>query len=311
MRKATQLLMGVGVIALVEAGEARAQVAAPVEEAAAADEIVVTGTSIRGIASAGSPTIGLTQADIKQTGAATASEMTRLLPQVLNLGADESRSSFNGGAQDGAANSTAISGVNLRGLGPESTLLLLNGRRVAPNGVIKALFDINQLPANGIARIEVVTDGASAIYGADAVAGVVNLITRRKTDAIETNARYGFGDSIDQKVFGQTIGFGWGSGALFAAYEHNERSRLAGNQRGFASQDRRARRRQRCPLDARLSRQHPRRDDALRLARRERPSTSTARRSAARPLTASTRVMTQTCCRRRTRNPSSPTSIRT
>ncbi len=214
---------------------------APTTAGASVEEIVVTGSSIRGVASAGSPTVGVGIEEIRQAGVATATDAIRLLPQVLNLGADESRSSFNGGAQDGAANSTAINGVNLRGVGPESTLLLVNGRRIAPGGVIKALYDLNVVAANAISRLEVVTDGASAIYGADAVAGVVNIITRRRTDEIESFARYGFGDDIDQKVFGQTLGFNWGSGGVFGAYEHNERSNLAGRDRKWATQDRRAR----------------------------------------------------------------------
>jgi len=202
------------------------------------DEIVVTGTSIRGVAAAGSPTVGVSREDITASGSSNVSDATRLLPQVLNLGADESRSSFSGGAQDAAANSTAVRSANLRGIGPEATLLLLNGRRLAPNGVIKALGDLDQIPSSALQRIEVVTDGASAIYGSDAVAGVVNLITRRNFDGAETTARYGFADGMDQKQFSQTYGRTWDGGGLFLSYEHNERSNLSGADRDFASQNR-------------------------------------------------------------------------
>ncbi len=211
------------------------------QEATQVGDIVVTGTSIRGVAAAGSPVIGVDRADITASGSSNVSDATRLLPQVLNLGADESRSSFTGGAQDAAANSTAVRSANLRGIGPEATLLLLNGRRLAPNGVIKALGDLDQIPTSAIQRVEVVTDGASAIYGSDAVAGVVNLITRRNFDGAESTLRYGFADGLDQLQFSQTFGRTWDGGGVFLAYEHNERSNLIGADRDFASQNRTAR----------------------------------------------------------------------
>ena len=87
------------------------------------EEVIVTGTSIRGVASAGSPVIALDHEQLVKTGLATSSDLARALPQVINLGADESRL---GGAQDGAANTTRISGINLRGIGNEATLLLIS-----------------------------------------------------------------------------------------------------------------------------------------------------------------------------------------
>ncbi|MDB5421834.1 MAG: TonB-dependent receptor, partial [Brevundimonas sp.] len=215
--------------------------AAEEPEAAQVDDIVVTGTSIRGVAAAGSPTVGISLEQLKASGAGSVSDATRLLPQVLNLGADESRSTFTGGAQDAAANATAVRSANLRGVGPEATLLLLNGRRLAPNGIIKALGDMDQIPSSALQRIEVVTDGASAIYGSDAVAGVVNLITRKNFDGAETTARYGFADGVDQYQFSQTFGRTWTDGGMFLSYEHSQRSNLSGADRDFASQDRRAR----------------------------------------------------------------------
>ena len=221
------------------ASVAQAQTA-PVDDTTVT-EVVVTGTSIRGVAAAGSPTGGVNLEQLKASGAGSVSDATRMLPQVLNLGADESRSTFTGGAQDAAANATAVRSVNLRGIGPEATLLLLNGRRLAPNGIIKALGDLDQIPASAIGRIEVVTDGASAIYGSDAVAGVVNLITRRPFDGAETTLRYGFADDVEQKQFSQTFGKTWDNGGLFFSFEHSDRGHLSGADRDFASQNRTAR----------------------------------------------------------------------
>lgn len=206
--------------------------------APAVEEVVVTGSSIRGIASAGSPSIALDREAFVESGLATSSDLARALPQVINLGADESRL---GGAQDGAANTTRVSGINLRGVGNEATLLLINGRRLAPAGVIKSLYDPNVIPAAAVERMEVVVDGASAIYGADAVAGVVNIITRKDFSGAETFLRYGSGDGTDQIVASQNLGITWDGGSLFGAFEHYERDRLAGADRDFASSDRRAR----------------------------------------------------------------------
>src|SRR5262249_12368650 len=156
------------------------------------------------------------------------SDLARALPQVINLGADESRL---GGAQDGAANTTRISGINLRGIGNEATLLLINGRRLAPAGVIKSLYDPNVIPASAVERLEVVVDGASAIYGSDAVAGVVNIITRRNFSGAETTLRYGMADGTNQKIASQNFGLTWEGGGLFGAFEHNERDNLPGTDR--------------------------------------------------------------------------------
>src|SRR4051794_9924016 len=187
--------------------------------APAVEEIVVTGTSIRGVASAGSPSIALDHEAFVESGLATSSDLARSLPQVINLGADESRL---GGAQDGAANTTRVSGINLRGVGNEATLLLINGRRLAPAGVIKSLYDPNVIPAAALERMEVVVDGASAIYGSDAVAGVVNLITRKDFSGAETMLRYGSADGTDQIVASQNFGMTWDGGSVFGAFEHYE-----------------------------------------------------------------------------------------
>lgn len=224
-----------GACALVAVSTATAQQVATDQ---VVEQVVVTGTSIRGVASAGAPVIALDREELVATGLATSSDLARALPQVLNLGADESRL---GGAQDGAANATRVSGINLRGIGNEATLLLINGRRLAPAGIIKSLYDPNVIASAAIERLEVVVDGASAIYGSDAVAGVVNIITRNDFDGAETLARYGVADGTSQKIISQNFGFTWDSGSVFAAYEHNERDNLAGADRAFASQDRRAR----------------------------------------------------------------------
>ena len=235
----TLLETSLGALALTSlATAASAQQNSNSQPAPALEEVVVTGSSIRGVSSPGSPVIMLGREELLATGLATSSDLARALPQVINLGADESRLT---GAQDAAANTTRVSGINLRGIGNEATLLLINGRRLAPAGVIKSIYDPNVIPASAIERLEVVVDGASAIYGSDAVAGVVNIITRKNFSGAETLLRYGVADGTNQKIASQNFGYTWDSGSVFGAYEHNERDSLSGSERNFASADRRAR----------------------------------------------------------------------
>ncbi|WP_374577066.1 TonB-dependent receptor plug domain-containing protein [Phenylobacterium sp. J367] len=125
MARSSALAIAAG---LALAGVAQAQTAPAPADDQEVEEVVVTGTSIRGVAVVGQPVTGLGAEEIKAVGAANLAQAARTLPVVMNLGADESRT---GGAQDAAANSSRISAINLRGLGPEATLLLLNGRRMA------------------------------------------------------------------------------------------------------------------------------------------------------------------------------------
>lgn len=225
------LKLGCATLAMLCSGAAIAQTTTDEEDVS---QVVVTGTSIRGVAAAGANTVQLDNEAIQAAGASNLSQAARTLPVVLNLGPDESRT---GGAQDAAANSSRISAINLRGLGPEATLVLLNGRRLPAGGILRALVDPNSIPTLATRRLEVVLDGASAVYGADAVAGVVNIITRRDFDGAETSVRYGFGDDIDEFVLNQNLGTTWGSGGIFAAFEYNERSNLPRASRDFLSQD--------------------------------------------------------------------------
>ena len=101
------------------------------------------------------------------------------------------------GASAVPANATGQSGVGLRGLGAGSTLVLVDGRRVAQSSVGNAgtdsrqgFVDLNTIPLGMVERIEVVTDGTSALYGADAVAGVINIVLKKNWSGSELSARY-------------------------------------------------------------------------------------------------------------------------
>ena len=206
------------------------------DEVRVEDTIVVTGTLIRGLAPESSPVQSFFREDILNSGAATAQGFIQTLPQNFSGGSNET----NGGLPnnlDAAGNVARGSSVNLRGLGSGSTLVLLNGRRMSPSSVFGDFVDISVIPASAIERVDIMTDGASSIYGADAVAGVVNFILRDDYEGVEASARYGSATegSLDEFRGGLTGGTSWGSGNLLAAYEFLNRTNLSAGDRNFSN----------------------------------------------------------------------------
>jgi iron complex outermembrane receptor protein len=208
--------------------------AAETEQRVVLEEVAVTGTSIKGVAAVGAPAQSVGSEDLQVSGISNTNDALKQLPQFVNLGADEGRG---GGVQGAVSNITQAHTVNLRGLGPGATLVLLDGRRMVVNGTQGQFYDLSAIPTNAIGRIEVVTDGASAIYGSEAVAGVVNLITRRDFRGADTALRYESGDGFDRQRFQQNLGLGWDRGSLFVAFEHFEQSGLLGSDRDEVTQD--------------------------------------------------------------------------
>jgi iron complex outermembrane receptor protein len=143
----------------------------------AGERVTITGSSIKRIAAEGAlPITIITRADLDREGITSAEQV------ILNLstngnGLDNLASNADvvGGAQRGNNGATS---ANLRGQGSNATLILLNGRRVAAHGLNGGVVDLNQIPMAAIERIEVLKDGASAIYGTDAIGGVINFIMR-------------------------------------------------------------------------------------------------------------------------------------
>lgn len=150
------------------------------------NEIVVTGTHIAG-SKASSSVATISAEDIRRAGQADLGEVVRSLPQNFAGGQNPGIGTSQGA---GNANVNGASSVNLLGMGPNATLTLLNGNRISYTGV-NAAIDISAIPAVAVDRFDVITDGASAIYGADAVAGVVNVILRRDYDGASIGVRLG------------------------------------------------------------------------------------------------------------------------
>jgi len=245
--KTTTILKGLllsSVIPLVSYG-ASAQDDANTEEAI--EEIQVIGSQIKGARITDTlPVSVITSADIAVTGAASGDELFRSIPQVGFVAFNENNT---GGGINGARGD--VNSINLRALGTGNTLTLLNGRRMVlhpgfqtENLVPVVSANTNTIPTFGVSRVEVLRDGAAAIYGADAVAGVVNTVLRDDFEGFTAQARYGFADNTGRQdlTLSARAGFDFNGGqthlSLFGSYYN--RNRTAATERDFsATSDRR------------------------------------------------------------------------
>jgi len=225
-------ITGAPVCAQAQAASITASPDAPSPQAdpASADhapEIVVTGSSIRGVPPIGSNLISVTRDDIKTIGASTTADLLATVPQL---------NSFNTAPQREGGGAGAFA-PGLRGLPATATLPLLNGHRLVASGVNETAPDYPLLPELAIERVEIVADGASATYGSDAVAGVVNFITRQKANGLETSVRYGVGDNYDAVSANALFGKTWSTGSFVASYEYTENGHITGGQRDYRVED--------------------------------------------------------------------------
>jgi iron complex outermembrane recepter protein len=193
------------------------------------DEIVVTGSRIRGTVVVGSQVTEVSRDDIELAAPLSTTALVQRLPQIFNLGVSENSR----GQSGGSGNITYGSSINLRGFGPYSTLTLLDGHRAVPQGTTGFAVDPSIVPTLALERVEVVADGASAIYGSDAVAGVVNLIPRRNFEGFEVSLRGAQGDSYEEHQYGLIGGHNWTSGHAMVAFENSYHTKLNGTDRDF------------------------------------------------------------------------------
>ena len=146
------------------------------------EQIVVTGSRIKMANLEGtSPVTQVTSADIQTQGVTRVEDLINQLPQAF--------AAQNANVSNGA---TGTATVNLRGLGSARTLVLVDGRRMPYGGVTNSAADLNQIPAAMVERVEVLTGGASAVYGSDAIGGVVNFIMKKDFEGVQFDAQYGF-----------------------------------------------------------------------------------------------------------------------
>ena len=192
--------------------------------------VYVTGSNLKRTAKEGtSPIQVITSKDIRDSGVATVTELMR---QVPSMGADNNYDTNDGGFSRG------VSTASLRGLSSTSTLVLLNGRRMTPsayadpNNGNSTLYDLNSIPLSALDRVEILKDGASAVYGSDAIGGVINFITKSNFEGMEVSARASAND--DGKFARKGANFFWGKGDVetdgynvFVTGDISDRTRVA------------------------------------------------------------------------------------
>lgn len=218
-----------GVIVLLRSDDAQSA-----EMATELDEIVVTGTLLKMSGELASPIVTLDREALDQRGFATVAEALTDLPQNYAGSATPIVQLSN--ADPGGSNNVYATGVNLRGLGPASTLSLVNGRRLAGTGLRGEFADMSALPSAAVERVDVLLDGASALYGADAVAGVVNVLTRRSFEGHESRVRAAAAKGGAEDIMASHIaGRVWSSGAAYLSWEHQRTNGISSYDRSYTA----------------------------------------------------------------------------
>lgn len=216
---------------------ALAQVPEPLEE------VVVTGSQIRGAQTTGAlPVSVIGQEEIAAAGVASADELFRYVPGVgaVGFGGNNQRSTsfgINGARGD-------VASINLRSLGEGNTLVLMNGRRLVDHPSTQTdeqtapsvAVNMNAIPIMGLQRVEILRDGASALYGTDAVAGVVNTILRKDYNGLQVTGRYGGADNLDETTISVIGGLNFNGDRtnVTGSFTWHDRSELSAGDRAWS-----------------------------------------------------------------------------
>ncbi len=201
--------------------------------------VEITGSSIKRIAKEGAlPVEIISRKQLEDQGIVTAEQLIATL-NVNGNGSDNlaSNADVTSGAQRG---NNGASSANLRGQGSDSTLVLLNGRRVATHGMKGSAVDLNSIPMAAVERVEVLKDGASAIYGTDAIGGVINFILRKNYKGLEAQAFTDVAQESGGEIGRASLTGGWGDldtdgFNLLVTAAHSQNKALRGDQRDFVN----------------------------------------------------------------------------
>jgi outer membrane receptor protein involved in Fe transport len=198
------------------------------------ERIIVTGSNIPTAQEVGpNPVLNINRDLINKSGERTAEELIKNLPVANGGGVPVSN--------NGTGFTPGASAISLRGLGPEATLVLVDGRRIAPypigNGGTSSFFDLRSIPEAAIESIEILKDGASTTYGADAVAGVVNIKLRHDYKGAEATAEYGNTLDKDSGEYRFSVIFGVGNDTtqMTGAMNFYHRNSIFNRDRGFSA----------------------------------------------------------------------------
>jgi iron complex outermembrane receptor protein len=200
---------------------------AAVAQDQAVEQVVVTGTSIRGVPAVGSNLISVDQHDIEQTGGQTLAQVLVNVPAVTSMGA----------AGQGE-NHTSYYQPTIHQLGSSlsnGTLVLIDGHRAPAGSTNHPVVDPNIVPTNMVERVEVLADGSSSTYGSEAIAGVINFITRKKFDGIQFSGQQSFMDGAQDFTGGVLIGTSTEKASIMAAYQYTREGGLADTARAYTN----------------------------------------------------------------------------
>jgi iron complex outermembrane receptor protein len=219
MRNSVKLRLGASFVALFAAATMSAANGQPSDASATAaadsvEAVTVTGTSFRGVAPVGGNLVSVGRGEIEKTAAQTAQQILKNVPAITGLGMS--------GVTQNAGNSYYAPTIHSLGASASnSTLVLIDGHRIPLGHISLALPDPNMVPAIALERVEVLAEGASSVYGSDAVAGVVNFITRKHYEGLMLTAQAGTADNFGTLSGGLLGGTSWTGGSMLAAFGYS------------------------------------------------------------------------------------------
>ena len=191
------------------------------------EQVTVTGTSIRGVAPIGSNLIAVDQQTIAETGGQTLAQVLVNVPAITSMGA----------AGQGE-NHTSYYQPTIHQLGSSlsnGTLVLIDSHRAPAGSTNHSVVDPNIVPVSMLERVEVLADGSSATYGSEAIAGVINFITRKRFDGIQLSGQASFLDGAQDLTGGILIGTSTEKTSILAAYQYTHEGGLANTARPYTN----------------------------------------------------------------------------
>jgi iron complex outermembrane receptor protein len=183
------------------------------------ESVTITGTSFRGVAPVGGNLTSVDRGVIEQTAAINSQQMLKTVPGITGFGMS--------GVNQNAGNSYYAPTIHSLGASSSnSTLVLIDGHRIPLGGISLTLPDPSMVPAIAVERVEVLAEGASSVYGSDAVAGVINFITRKNYDGIAATTQFGTGSNFGTVYAGLLGGTSWHGGSVMAALGYSRSGAL-------------------------------------------------------------------------------------
>ncbi len=238
LKQAVRLAIGsagaaasMGLSSVAGAGPADTTATVPADTASSdvtLSEVVVTGSRIRRVdAETANPVLVIDQSTIAQSGI---TQLGDLLQRIPSISGNATNPNVNNGG------GFAESNIELRGLDAKRTLILVDGHRVGFVGTTSDATDVNQIPFNMIDHVEVLKEGAGAIYGSDAIGGVVNFITRKDVEGLELTGQYGETTHADGKngQFGALFGHSGDKGSVYVGGNYYKQDLVGAGRRNFS-----------------------------------------------------------------------------